>query len=61
MTTKSLISKTLFGKLIQPLTGLVQQCNHKRKCNALTDQEWIKTGLLRILSQEKESVSKLEL
>jgi hypothetical protein len=38
--------------LTQPLTGLVQQCNHKRKCNALTDQKWIETGLFRILSQE---------
>ena len=52
MTPKSPTSKTVFGKLIQPLTGLVQQCNHKRKCNALTDQEWIETGLLRTLSQE---------
>ncbi len=52
MTPKSPTSKTVFGKLIQPLTGLVQQCNHKRKCNALTDQKWIETGLLRILSQE---------
>ncbi len=52
MTTKSPTSKTVFGKLIQPLTGLVQQCNHKRKCSALTDQEWIETGLLRILFQE---------
>jgi hypothetical protein len=52
MITKSPTTKTVFGKLIQPLTGLVQQCNHKRKCNALTDQEWIETGLLRTLSQE---------
>jgi hypothetical protein len=52
MTKKSPTSKTVFGKLIQPLTGLVQQCNHKRKCNALTDQQWIETGLLRTLSQE---------
>jgi len=52
MVTKSPTTKTVFGKLIQPLTGLVQQCNHKRKCNALTDQEWIETGLLRTLSQE---------
>ena len=52
MVTKSPTTKTVFGKLIQPLTGLVQQCNHKRKCNALTDQEWIETGLFRILSQE---------
>ena len=52
MVIKSPPSKTIFGKLIQPLTGLVQQSNHKRKCNALTDHRWIETGLLRILSQE---------
>ena len=52
MTSKSPTSKTVFGKLIQPLTGLLQQCKHKRKCNVLTDQAWIETGLLRIFSQE---------
>ncbi len=52
MTIRNPTSKTVFGKLIQPLTGLVQQCNHKRKCNTLADQEWIETGLLRTLSQE---------
>ena len=52
MTTNSPTSKTVFEKLIQPLTGLAQQCNYKRKCNTLTDQEWIETGVLRILSQE---------
>ena len=53
MTTKAHTSKTVFEKLIQPLTGLVQQCKHKRKCNTLPDQEWIETGLLRTLSQER--------
>lgn len=52
MNTKSPTSQTLFRKLTQPLTGLVQHCNHKRRCITLTDQEWIETGLLRILSQE---------
>jgi len=52
MTTITHTSKTVFGKLTQPLKGLVQQCNHKRECNSLSDQEWIETGLLRILSQE---------
>ncbi len=52
MTIKSPTSKTVFEKLIQPLTGLTQQCNHKRKCSVLKDQKWIKTGLLRIWSQE---------
>ena len=52
MTTSSPTSKTVFGKLTRPILDLVEQCNHKRKCNALTDHEWIETGLLRILSQE---------
>jgi hypothetical protein len=52
MTTPSPTSKTVFGKLTQPILDLVEQCNHKRKCNALTDHEWIETGVLRMLSQE---------
>jgi len=52
MATQKYKSNTVFGKLIQPLIGLIERCNKKRKCNALTDHEWIKTGLLRILSQE---------
>jgi hypothetical protein len=52
MATQKSTTKTVFGKLIQPLMSLVDQCNYKRKCNALPDLEWIKTGLLRILSQE---------
>lgn len=52
MATQTSTTKTVFGKLIQPLISLVDQCNYKRKCNALPDHEWIKTGLLRILSQE---------
>lgn len=52
MTTSSPKSKTVFGKLTQPILGLVEQCNQKRKCNVLTDHEWIETGLLRMLSQE---------
>jgi len=52
MATQTSTTKTVFGKLIQPLTGLVNQCNYKRKCKTLSDLEWIKTGLLRILSHE---------
>jgi hypothetical protein len=52
MTTPSPTPKTIFGKLTQPIIGLVEKCNHKRKCNTLTDHEWIETGLLRMLSQE---------
>jgi hypothetical protein len=52
MITKFPTSKTVFEKWIQPLAGLIQRCHFKRKCNALPDQEWIETGLLRTLSQE---------
>ena len=52
MTTQTSKIKTVFGKLTQPLLSQVDKCNYKRKCNILPDDEWIKTGLLRILSQE---------
>lgn len=52
MNTKTYSSQTVFGKLIQPFLDLIGQCNHKRKCNVLGDQEWIETGLQRILSHE---------
>jgi hypothetical protein len=52
MATQTSKTKTVFGKLIQPLINLVDKCKYKRKCNSLPDLEWIKTGLLRILSQE---------
>jgi hypothetical protein len=51
-TQKTSTTKTVFGKLAQPLLSLVDKCIYKRQCNALPDDEWIKTGLLRILSQE---------
>ena len=52
MTPKNPTSKTVFEKLIQPLSGLIHQCAYKRECKILSDQQWIETGLLRILSQE---------
>ena len=52
MATQTTTTETVFGKLLQPLMRLVDQCNFKRKCKTLTDPEWIKTGLLRIFSQE---------
>lgn len=51
-TQKTTTTKTVFGKLAQPLLSLVDKCIYKRQCNTLPDDEWIKTGLLRILSQE---------
>jgi hypothetical protein len=53
MTSKNSLSKTVFGKLIQPLSGLIQQCACRRECNKLTDRQWIETGLLRVFSQER--------
>ena len=60
MTLKNPTSKTVLAKLIEPLTGLIDQCKSKRKCNALTDQQWIETGLLRIISQQSSGRSFLQ-
>jgi hypothetical protein len=45
-------TKTVLDKLIKPLDGLVDKSTYKRKCKRLKDQQWIETGLLRVLSQE---------
>ena len=52
METQTTTTGTVFGKLLQPLMRLVDQCNYKRKCKALPDIEWIKAGLLRVFDQE---------
>jgi len=52
MTSKNPPSKTVFAKLAEPLSGLINRCQSKRNCRVLSDQQWIETGLLRILSQE---------
>jgi hypothetical protein len=52
MGLKKTNSKTVFDKLIQPLTGLVEKSKYRRKCNSLKDQQWLETGLLRVFSQE---------
>ena len=39
-------------ELIKPLDGLADKSKFKRKCKRLKDQQWIETGLLRVLSQE---------
>lgn len=52
MTSKNPPSKTVFAKLVEPLNGLISKCQSKRNCRVLSDQQWIETGLLRILSQE---------
>jgi hypothetical protein len=52
MLSKNSTSKSVFAKLIEPLEGLIDKSKLKRKCKTLSDQEWIETGLLRLLSQE---------
>jgi len=52
MNSKKPTSKTVLVKLMEPLTGVIDKCKSKRKCNTLTDQQWIETGLLRTISQE---------
>lgn len=52
MTTINITSKTVFGKLNQPLNDLIQQCEFKRECKTLSDKEWLETGISRTLSSE---------
>ena len=52
MTLKTLTSKSVFAKLIEPLDGLINQCNSNRTCKVLPDHQWIETGLLRTLSHD---------
>jgi hypothetical protein len=52
MRLKKSHSKAVFDKLVNPLNGMVDKRNYKRKCKRLTDQQWIETGLLHELSQE---------
>lgn len=52
MTKKNNTSKTVFEKLIEPISGFIDSCKSKRNCKTLSDQQWIETGLLRTLSKE---------
>ena len=60
MTSKNSTSKTVLSKLIEPLAGVIDNCNSKRKCKTMPDQQWIETGLLRVLSQENSGRSFLQ-
>lgn len=60
MTPKKPTSKTVFEKLIQPLSGLIHQCAYRRECKKLSDHQWIETGLLRILSNEYSGMAFLQ-
>lgn len=60
MLTKNPTSKTVFTKFIEPLTGIIDKCKSKRECKALSDHQWIETGLLRIISQHSSGRSFLQ-
>ena len=48
-------TSTLLDKLIAPLKPLILRINKTRNCPVLEDEEWITTGLLRVLSSESSS------
>ena len=46
---------TLLDKLIAPMKPLILSSNQTRNCPVLEDEQWITTGLLRVLSSESSS------
>lgn len=46
---------TLLDKLIAPLKPLILRSNKRRNCPVLEDEQWITTGLLRVLSSDSSS------
>ena len=46
---------TLLDKLIAPLKSLILSSQKRRNCPVLEDEDWIKAGLLRVLSNETSS------
>ncbi len=46
---------TLLDKLIAPLQSLILSSPKRRNCPVLEDEDWIKAGLLRVLSNEISS------
>ena len=46
---------TLLDKLIAPLKSLILSSPKRRNCPVLEDEDWIKAGLLRVLSNEISS------
>jgi len=41
-----------YRRFRQPLTDLLEKAAHQRSCHAVPDQDWIDTGLIRVLKHE---------
>ncbi len=59
-TTTNNTTETVFSKLFNPLTSLLAGCKNTRICSSLPDQEWIETGVTRVLSNESSGRSFLQ-
>lgn len=46
------ITSESYRRFRQPLTELLEEAAHQRTCHAVTDQDWIDTGLIRVLKHE---------
>ncbi len=59
-TTINTSSETVFSKLFYPLKSLLIGCKNTRVCPSLPDQQWLETGVLRVLSDESSGRSFLQ-
>ena len=46
------ITSESYRRFRQPLTDLLEAADHQRTCHAVSDQDWIDTGLIRVLKHE---------
>jgi len=49
-TTETTPKQTVMEKLMKPLPELTAQSTYTRKCSSLSDEEWLRIGILRSLS-----------
>ncbi len=59
-TTSNNTTETVYSKLFNPITSLLKGCKNTRNCPSLPDQEWIETGVTRVLSNESSGRSFLQ-
>ncbi len=53
-------TQTVMDRLIQPLSGLFNQCKHSRKCKTISDEKWIELGLTRTILKESTGIAFLQ-
>lgn len=58
--TTNTTTETVLSKLFNPLSPLLADCKNTRSCPSLSDQEWLETGVLRVLSNEPSGRSFLQ-